>query len=188
MHQSQHGRTNIKQTTIKRITRALAALALLLIPTLSVFAQQRATTETGETVLLYADGTWEFADADETERSDAPVTLDLIRFGFTESGPANDYANDYRDWFDIVFKVNNITETDIRAARGVVLFQDLFGDTIWRVNLQVSDPIPAGDSITWMGSVDFQTFNDSHRRMKNMRTQDMMVEYGDVEAIYEPAE
>lgn len=175
----------MKQNTTGKTVRTLTMVPLLLLATLSATAQQRATTEDGATVLLYADGTWELAGEDGAELEISPVTLELISFGFVESGPDNDYANDYRDWFDIALSVTNTTDADIRAARGVVLFHDLFGDVIWRVNLRVSDPIPAGESITWTGSVEFQSFTDSHRRMKNMRAQDMMVEYADVQVIFE---
>lgn len=168
--------------------KRLTLMLLFLLAAVLATGQQRATTEDGSVVLLYPDGTWEFAEESGSEAVESPVTLELIRFGFTESGPANDYANDYSDWFDIVFAVNNSTDQDIRAARGVVVFEDLFGDELWRVNLRISDPLPAGESITWVGSVDYQMFNDSHKRMKNMRTQDMAVVYDEVQVIYEDAE
>ena len=178
----------MKQNTTGKTVRTLTMVLLLLLATLSATAQQRATTEDGATVLLYADGTWGLAGEDGAELETSPVTLELISFGFVESGPDNDYANDYRDWFDIVFDVTNNTESPIRAARGVVLFQDLLGDIIWRVNLQISDPMEAGQTIQWIGKVDFQTFNDSHRRMKNLRVRDMAVVFDDVQAIYAEGE
>lgn len=165
--------------------KRLALMWLLLCAAAAATAQQRATTNDGSGVLLYPDGTWEYTEETRPEVSESPVTLELIRFGFTESGPANNYANDYSDWFDIVFAVNNTTDQDIRAVRGVADFEDLFGDVIWRVNLRISDPLQAGETITWNGSVDYRMFNDSHRRMKNMRSQDMTVVFREVEVIYE---
>jgi len=46
----------------------------------------------------------------------------------------------------------------------------------------------AGQTIQWIGKVDFQTFNDSHRRMKNLRVRDMAVVFDDVQAIYAEGE
>lgn len=48
-------------------------ITLLSFSALSTFAQQKAITDTGEEVVLYEDGTWEYAGATELPEKEIPV-------------------------------------------------------------------------------------------------------------------
>lgn len=45
----------------------------------------------------------------------------------------------------------NPSAKDIRAFKGTIVFQDLFGSPIYRVSVTISDPIKAGAQAKWNG-------------------------------------
>jgi len=83
---------------------------------------------------------------------------------------------DYRDYITYGFAFNNKTNKDIRAVKGSILFNDLFDEKISSLNLTYdSYIIPAGTSINWEATSDYNQFLDTDVRLKNKDLKDLKV-------------
>jgi hypothetical protein len=71
----------------------------------------------------------------------------------------------------------NTSSKDIRAFQGTVHFNDLFGDSIFKINIKVSDPVAAGEKGVWDGSMHFNEFIDGQKRLAATSLSDMKVEW-----------
>lgn len=109
------------------------------------------------------------------------VTLAVFEKGFLPSDPSAGRFDAY-----ITFKCayENTSPKDIRAFKGIVIFQDLFGSDIYRINLTISDPIKAGAKAHWSGVVKFNQFIDSEQRLRNAELKDMKVIWMPVSVIF----
>jgi hypothetical protein len=81
----------------------------------------------------------------------------------------------YRDSITIKCVYENRSGKDIRAFTGTVRFTDLFGKLIFQSGLTVSNPIKVGGKATWVGSVDYNQFIDSHRSLRNTELTNMKI-------------
>lgn len=158
-------------------------MVLAVLTSTILMGQTLATTEDGQRVILHDDGTW-----DPAPDSTPDVAMKLQRFGWVESNASNDYANDYQDYFSIELMVQNNTTQDVRAVRGTIVFTDLFGDSLLRSRITISDPIPAEDTIRWNGTIDYNFMNDQHRRLRGLDESDMSLEFNDVQVIFASAD
>jgi hypothetical protein len=89
--------------------------------------------------------------------------------------PSNPLAGSYRDTLIIKCAYENTSPKDIRAFKGSVIFQDLFGTEIYRANLTISDPISAGAKTQWNGSIEYNQFIAAHKLFRNTELKDMKV-------------
>lgn len=160
-----------------RTVAPLVAVVVAMLP-----AQEMATLDSGGRVVLYEDGTWEHvSDASVREET---IGAELVSFRYVESNSSNDWANDYRDFFDIGMRFSNTTQRDMRAFRAVVVFEDLFGDVVWRVNLRQNNPIASDSTTEWNGIVTYDRFDDSHAIIRGMRVRDMTISLADLEIVW----
>ncbi len=60
---------------------------------------------------------------------------------------------------DLAFQ--NKGNKDIAGVKGKTVFKDIFGDVIKIVNLSYDDGIPAGKSVTWVGRLDYNQFEQN---------------------------
>jgi hypothetical protein len=104
------------------------------------------------------------------------LTLALYKKGFSPSDTDN---YQYQDYITFGVTYQNNSQKDIRAFRGVLEFQDLFGDTVLRVNLKIMDPIKAGGKANWNGTMNYNQFMENDVRLKGL-------EFKDIKAVWIP--
>jgi hypothetical protein len=117
------------------------------------------------------------------EEAGEPLGIEVKDISYHDSNAANDYANDYRDWISLSFELTNNLSDDIRAVRGVVAFFDLFDEEWWDLRITVNDPIAAGETIEWNGSVNYNSFIDEHRQARNTVVEDVYVEIRELQLL-----
>jgi hypothetical protein len=89
--------------------------------------------------------------------------------------PSNATAGRYRDYITLRCAYENTSAKDIRAFKGTVVFQDLFGSPIYRVTVTISDPIRNGAQAKWDGSIDYNQFIATQVQLRNTELKDMKV-------------
>jgi hypothetical protein len=100
------------------------------------------------------------------------LTLTVYEKGFS---PSNPFGGSYQDYLTIRCAYENSSTKDIRAFKGSVIFQDLFGTEIYRANLTISDPIIVGAKTQWNGSIEYNQFVAAHKQFRNTELKDMKV-------------
>ena len=106
-------------------------------------------------VIAVAEGTAE-------RSSETVVSAYLLNLMFNESNAANDYTNDYQDWISIGFMFTSALQKTTRAVKGDIIFADLFGEEWWRVGLTVTDPLIPEEGFIWLGSINYNMYEDAH--------------------------
>src|SRR4030095_5164796 len=81
--------------------------------------------------------------------------------------------HDYRagiseDSIAINLAFQNKGNKDIAGVKGKTVFKDIFGDVIKVVNLSYDNGIPAGQSVTWSGRLDYNQFDQSDAKLRNV--------------------
>jgi len=116
-------------------------------------------------------------EAKEKEEALAAELRKSLSLAIYEKGfiPSNMYASRYDDYITIKAAYQNTSTKDIRAFQGTVIFQDLFGDVIFKSRLKITDPIKAGEKATWEGTIKYNQFSDEHNKLKNAELKDLKV-------------
>ncbi len=108
-----------------------------------------------------------------------PVDLlqHTIRFSVLAKGfiPADPTANRFEALLTLNCSYQNISERDVRAFTGIVVFEDLFGREIFNTRLTVSDPIPVGQAATWNGTIHYNQFIEAQKRFLGTALENMKV-------------
>jgi hypothetical protein len=105
------------------------------------------------------------------------ITVEILELEFNKSDSNNNWANDFQDWLSLSFKFTNNLEKEIRAAKGTIVFKDLFGDPWWEINLAINDLLPSKESFIWTGRINYNNFSTEMQRAKNTDPKDVIVEY-----------
>jgi hypothetical protein len=74
---------------------------------------------------------------------------------------------EYQDYIRVVIGFHNKTEKAMAGAKGALHFKDMFGETIKRVSLSYDEGIPAGGTKTWTGTLEYNRFNASDKKLAN---------------------
>jgi hypothetical protein len=104
----------------------------------------------------------------------APIGIKLVKKGFK---PSNPRASDYEDDITLEFGLTDLTNKDIRAFDGTVVFSDLLDNTLMSISLAVNDPVKAGDTLDWSGGIKYNQFIDAHQRLRNTEQQNIKVSF-----------
>lgn len=107
----------------------------------------------------------------------SPLAVELVALVYHKSGVSNNYANDYQDWISFTFTFTNSTEKAIQAAKGTIVFMDVFGEEWWRIGLTLNESINPGEAISWSGQINYDGYNDSHQTAKYMDAADVTMRY-----------
>ena len=102
------------------------------------------------------------------------VNLSVYEKSYEAADPE---AGTYSDYIVIKCAYENNSSKDIRAFKGKLRFTDLFGGEIYESGLTISDPINAGATSTWTGSIKYNQFMDEDVKLKNTALKDMRVEW-----------
>jgi len=126
------------------------------------------------------------AEAKAKEEALASELRKALNLTVFEKGyvPSDAMASRYRDSITIKCAYENTSGKDIRAFTGTVRFTDLFGKPIFESRLTVADPIRASAKATWIGSIDYNQFIDSHRSLRNTELANMKVVWLPKSIIY----
>lgn len=94
---------------------------------------------------------------------------------------------------ELVFQ--NKLPKDVRAFKGSIIIEDLFGDRIQGFGIKVDDPIKSGDYVEWRGGLDYNQFDDEDRALRGaelseikatMRVETVIYDDGSVENLEAP--
>lgn len=77
-----------------------------------------------------------------------------------------DWRNGIQDGFSVSFAFHNKSPNGLAGVKGRVRFADMFDDEIQTVNMSVNDAIPAGQTITWQGGIDYNQFKASDQKLR----------------------
>jgi|ERR1051326_3142590 hypothetical protein len=127
--------------------------------------------------------------ADESKAKQEALAAELrkaVNVAVYEKGflPSNPMGGRYQDYITIRCAYENTSSKEIRAFKGVVVFQDLFGSDIYRVNLTISDPIRTGEKANWNGTINFNQFIDAQRRLRDADLKNMKVVWMPVSVLF----
>ena len=92
---------------------------------------------------------------------DQPVSAALVKKGFS---PKDIYNDKFDDEITLSVMFNNKTGKEIRAFDGTLTFTDLLGNEIISSGVAINEKIPAGGSLPWDGSLEYNQFIDRHER------------------------
>lgn len=110
------------------------------------------------------------------------LTVTMLTFEFREGNPR---AQQYSDYFNVKIGFKNNTSETIKGAKGVFVIKDMFGDELKRVNLSNDQGIPAGETSTISGSIDFNQFIDGDKKLKATPFDKLDFEWGPELYIFE---
>lgn len=117
-------------------------------------------------------------DSDDLRKA---IKLTVLEKGFI---PADASARRFQPMLTFKCSYENGAARDIRAFTGTVIFQDLFGKEILKVNITISDPISAGQRATWTGTAHYNQFMEAHQRFQATELQDMKVVWAPASIIF----
>jgi hypothetical protein len=86
----------------------------------------------------------------------------LIKKGYREFN-----ANLGGDAITIDIQITNTFNKKIDGFNGLLIFSDILGNEIKRLNITVTDSIDVGANLLWMGEMDYNQFIDSSRALRN---------------------
>lgn len=102
------------------------------------------------------------------------LTVSVLSLEFRDS----DFSRSrYSDDFVITIGFDNHTAKDMIGVKGVLAFKDVFGDLILRTGVSMDQDIPAGKTYRWVGTIDYNRFLDSHRKLRTTDFEKMKIEW-----------
>lgn len=150
-----------------------------------VVKQIFAITQNGEKVILFNDGTWQFADNTQPNdnTSNLPpedvvakgVVFELLEKshkGIFEGG--NESIEDITKKFNIYkFRIRNPTRHDIKALKPSITITNVFDEEYYTFQSEIVERIPAGGSIEWVVRTEAKPFDKAHQAVFNKRTKEV---------------
>lgn len=95
-----------------------------------------------------------------------------------------EYKYDENIWFDITWNTDNLKKKT-RAVKGVLIFADLFGETMFMINKTINDPLSPHELHTEDGiGFEYNQFKDSHKWMRSSDLKDMTFRFEVKSIIY----
>jgi len=87
-------------------------------------------------------------------------------------------------WFDILWTPVNLKK-DTRAVKGVLIFEDIFGEEKFRIRKTINDSIGAESGLTEFGiGFEYNDFKDSHKWVRGTDFKDMKFKFKVEDIIY----
>jgi hypothetical protein len=90
----------------------------------------------------------------------SPISATLMDKGFYEEKYGQNQIT-----MDIGFL--NGAGADVRAFDGVLIYTDLLGNEIIRINVAINEPVAKGATLNWSGGIDYNQFKDAHKKLRN---------------------
>ena len=107
------------------------------------------------------------------------ITVDLLKKKYAKQ--------DYQDYIFLEVRFNVIgLDKPARAIKGVLIFEDLFGEAKLLLRWTIDDPVSPGDTKEISGSgFEYNMFNDSHKWVRNTALQDMKASFMVTNILYQ---
>ncbi len=121
-----------------------------------------------------ADEKQRIAQAKAEEDRQRQQLLDAITLTVFEKGFQN---ADYQDYVTIRAVYENKSGKDIRAFKGTIQFNDLFGAEIMPVNIAEDTPLAAGQNRREGWTLKYNQFIDKHVKLRNTALENMKPEW-----------
>ena len=109
------------------------------------------------------------------------INLAVYDKSFTPSNPSD---GEYESYIVLRCTYRNTSGKDIRAFKGKILFTDLFDKQIFESGITIDDPIRAGATAKWTGTIKYNQFVDAHSALKNAELKNMKVVWNPISAIF----
>ncbi|MEA9419810.1 hypothetical protein VCX22_20585 [Aeromonas caviae] len=81
--------------------------------------------------------------------------------------PSDFQAQRIEDLFEIQIAFKNNTSEKMIGVRGTVVFKDVFGEIIKQINLSNDADIPAGQTVIYNGTFDYNQFMNEDTKLRN---------------------
>jgi hypothetical protein len=107
-------------------------------------------------------------NSDQTQpKPSEPSPVEVILLSKTFKAANYKADNDFKAAVRIELSITNKTTQSIRAFDGVLTFMDLLDNDIYFTKLAINDPVGAGATIKWNGSMSYNQFMEADQRLKN---------------------
>lgn len=110
-----------------------------------------------------------------------PIQIFLLEKGFKS---ANYRAQDYEDDITFVLSIKNVTAKDVRAFDGTLTFTDLLGNRILSSKLEINEVVGREATMNWHGSIKFNQFMDSHKRLRNEARDNLKITFATRKVLF----
>jgi hypothetical protein len=84
-----------------------------------------------------------------------------------------DNETSFQSVIAIAVTFTNMTGKNIRAFDGVLGFTDLLDNEIYSARAAINESVAAGATLDWTGSINYNKFIDSHKRLKNEKLENL---------------
>ncbi|MFC6999555.1 hypothetical protein [Rufibacter roseus] len=92
---------------------------------------------------------------------------------------------DYEEYITYKFAFQNNADKPIRAFKGMVVFQDIFGTEIKSLNLTYDEGVPAGKTIKYDASTEYNQFIDEDKLLRSKNLKDIKVVWKPEKILFE---
>lgn len=116
-------------------------------------------------------------EAERIKKLGAALTVSLYEKGFSK--------RDFQSFLKYKFAFENKTDKDIKAFKGRIVFNDLFGEEITKLDLTYDDGVPANSTINWKAESDYNQFISKDVTLKNKDLEDLKVVWIPEKIIFE---
>lgn len=106
-------------------------------------------------------------EAERTAKLSAALTVSCFEKGY--------YEHSYQKYISYKFAIQNKSDRDIRAIKGVITYTDIFDEEIKSLNFTYDQPIAAGATAKYSATTDYNQFIDSDVALKNKDLKDLTV-------------
>jgi hypothetical protein len=108
---------------------------------------------------------------------ESPITARLLDKHFNE-GRIQDYL-----MFELGF--SSALHQPVIAFTGVVIFTDLFDQEILRLNITSDERLGAGETVSWVGGIGYDSGRGGHVRLRNVRPSELRLRFNLDAVTYE---
>lgn len=109
-----------------------------------------------------------------------PLSVSLEKKGFQEAN----YRTGLDDAITFSITFRNLTDGDIRAFDGNLIFTDLLDNIILSANVAINDLIKMNSNLEWTGQINYNKFMDKHRRLRSEDLQNIKIQFNTKKILF----
>jgi recombinational DNA repair protein RecT len=127
--------------------------------------------------IMYEDGA-SSNDGDENASSSLQEDDSKFKDIFVVVTEKNNVQQKYDEFIELVYRVDNNTDKDIKGIEGVMHVKDMFGKTVMDIGWDILESISANKSKTFKGmGIDYNQFMDTHNKLYSTSYDSLIFEY-----------
>lgn len=116
-------------------------------------------------------------EAIRVEKLSNAVMVSCFEKGYTE--------HNYKNYITYKFAINNKSNKTIRAFKGNIAFNNIFGDNIKTISIMYDQPIERGETVNWAATTDYNQFMDDDIELNNKELKDLKVVWSPSQIMFE---